>query len=213
GVVAGRQRDGDAGAGTHDGDHARGRKGGRESGPAALADVQHRGLPVAEGALRPRHPPRCRLVGQVDRDVLDGHGTRRFRGEPVQHFRQAVFQIVDSHGATPPVISSASPGASRSRDSALAACAFTVPIDRPIACAVCASVMSAKYRSTTTARCLAGSRSSAAVSVARESTCANTSPYTRVSGSFSVAISPFHLRCRQRRNVFTMIFRTYSSGA
>ena len=62
--------------------------------------------------------------------------------ETVQQIRQLPFLGV--HDVTPPVMSSARPGASLRRARALAACAFTVPTERPIASAVWASVWSAK---------------------------------------------------------------------
>ena len=78
------------------------------------------------------------LAGHPERDIVHGHRARRLGGDPVQHLRQLPFLGV--HEVTPPVMSSASPGASRSRASAFDACAFTAPTEQPIAAAVCASV-------------------------------------------------------------------------
>ncbi len=82
------------------------------------------------------------LVGQPERDVLDGYPARRLGSKAVQQIRQLPFLGV--HDVTPPIMSSARPGASLSRDRALAACAFTVPTEQPMASAVCDSLWSAK---------------------------------------------------------------------
>ena len=82
------------------------------------------------------------LADQAVRDLLDGHAARRLGRDPVQSVGELPFLGV--HEATPPVISSARPGASRSRASALAAWDFTAPTEQPIAAAVWASVWSAK---------------------------------------------------------------------
>ena len=67
---------------------------------------------------------------------------RRLGREPVQRLSQPLFLVV--HDATSPLMSSARPGASLSRASALAAWDFTAPTEQPIAAAVWASVWSAK---------------------------------------------------------------------
>ena len=116
----------------------------------ALAPAMANTLSAASTGVQPRRsgsspedPRRERgsrpgLAGHPERDILHGHPARRLGGDPVQHLRQLPFLGV--HEATPPVMSSASPGASRSRASAFDACAFTAPTEQPIAAAVCASV-------------------------------------------------------------------------
>src|ERR1700678_85676 len=178
------ERDRDAHA--RPGDHHHGRRGQqRRQPPAPRPSATEPPVLQLVAAWHPYCSPpgpagRSVLVREPDRDVLNGDGARRLGRDPVQHLGKPLFfdssVLGVSHCATPPVISSASPGASRNRASALAAWLFTAPTEQPMASAVCASVWSAKYLSTTTARCLGGSRSSAAVSAVRESTCANTSP-------------------------------------
>ena len=114
----------------------------------ALAPAIANTLSAASTGVQPRfrqrdprrgsEAPALGLAGHPVRDVLHGHPARRLGGDPVQHLRQLPFLGV--HEATPPVMSSASPGMSRSRASAFDACAFTAPTEQPIASAVCASV-------------------------------------------------------------------------
>ena len=124
---AGQRRDADAGAG--DEDH--GGRGGRR-GPGV----------AEETAPRARLPGQLRLGDHAVGDLLDGRAARRLGREPVQRLSQPLFLVV--HDATSPLMSSARPGASLSRASALAAWDFTAPTEQPIAAAVWASVWSAK---------------------------------------------------------------------
>ena len=128
-VVRGRHGR-DARASPGDGEHA---ERGQHRRPAAPSPED---TPEGESAARARPPPG--LAGQPERDIFHGHPARRLGGDPVQHLRQLPFLGV--HEVTPPVMSSASPGVSRSRASAFDACAFTAPTEQPIASAVCVSV-------------------------------------------------------------------------
>ncbi len=130
GMAALRGRDGrDPRAAPGDGEHA---ERGQNRRPAAPSpdDTSPEATPQARLALA--------FAGHPERDIFHGDTARRLGGDPVQHLRQ--LPLLGVHEATPPVMSSASPGASRSRASAFDACAFTAPTEQPIAAAVCASV-------------------------------------------------------------------------
>ena len=103
-------QDRDAGAGAGDDDYGR-RGQGRRQGAA-----EHRAAP-RPGTPAPGLTSELRLADQAVRDLLDRHPARWLGSDPVQKVGELAFLSV--HDATPPVISSARPGASRSRASAL----------------------------------------------------------------------------------------------
>src|SRR6185369_11258386 len=107
----------------------------------------------------------------ADRDTFLGHGTPPRR---VAAFGEQLPQLVFTHGHRAYLFLSAGVGRSvsstRSRASARLAWLFTVPAEQPRMFATWASVMSSKYRSTTTARCPAGRRPSARHTASRSST-------------------------------------------
>ncbi len=103
---AGQHRD--AGAGAGDDDHGRRGHHRRQGAAEHLATTPRAGLPAQPG-----------LADQAVRDLLDRHRALRLGSDPVQDVGELPFLSV--HDVTSPVISSASPGASLSRASALAA--------------------------------------------------------------------------------------------
>ena len=104
-------QDGDARAGAGDDDH--GRRGQHRRQGAA----EHRATTPRAGLSAPGLTTEPGLADQAVRDLLDRHPARWLGRDPVQKVGELAFLSV--HDATPPVISSARPGASRSRASAL----------------------------------------------------------------------------------------------